>query len=109
MKLLLATDGLPAAEAAEQLLVRLARRDVEITVATAAGRGDAAGEAAAREIVERTVVRLEEARDTDAGLVVVGARVRKAIDRALVGSVSDQVARYAPAALIARPSARSNG
>lgn len=46
---------------------------------------------------------LEEARETDSDLVVVGARPRRTMDRVLVGSVSDQVARYAPAALIVRP------
>lgn len=52
---------------------------------------------------------LEEARDTGASLLVVGARRRGAMDRALVGSVSDQVVRYAPAALIVRPDIRRDG
>lgn len=45
---------------------------------------------------------LQEAENLNAGLIVVGTRGRGAIKRALLGSVSDPIARHAPAAFIGR-------
>lgn len=45
---------------------------------------------------------LAEAEETEADLVVVGSRGLGAIDRAITGSVSDQIVRTVPAALVAR-------
>ncbi|HSJ46030.1 MAG TPA: universal stress protein [Euzebyales bacterium] len=45
---------------------------------------------------------LAEVDDVGAALVVVGSRGLDALDRAAVGSVSDQVVRYAPATLVGR-------
>lgn len=46
---------------------------------------------------------LERARSLEAALVVVGSRGLGSFDRAVLGSVSDQVARHAGATLVARP------
>ena len=45
---------------------------------------------------------LEEMDDTEAELIVVGSVGLGAVERAVLGSVSDQIVRQAPAALIAR-------
>lgn len=45
---------------------------------------------------------LAEVDDTGAALAVVGSRGLDALDRAMLGSVSDQVVRYGPATLVGR-------
>lgn len=85
----------------EEELMAGPRRDLEQRAEALAASGF---EVTTKAILGSPVKRiLEEASDTDARLVVVGARPRGALDRALVGSVSDQIARYSPAALVVRP------
>lgn len=52
---------------------------------------------------------LKEADNIGAALVVLGARGLGAVQRAFLGSVSDSVARHAPATLIVRTKSRSDG
>lgn len=121
MKVLLATDGLPAAEAAERLLIAVARRDVEVIVAAAAGKRDPSGESAAQEVVTRAVGRMEKAgfhpmdrplqRDAaealprfvdeeNVDIVVLGAGNKSWLGRILFGSISTQMLHSRSSVLI---------
>lgn len=120
MKILLATDGLPAAEAAEQLLVRAARRDLDVVVVAAAD-GKNERPADVQEVVTRSVRRLEEAGfrptgealegrakevlhryvgDAGADIVVLGSGNKSWLGRMLFGSISTQMLHSARSVLI---------
>jgi nucleotide-binding universal stress UspA family protein len=89
---------------------RLERERIEHALA-AAQRAVAEVKGAGFEVSDATVLEgsagsqlLKEADNLDADLVVVGSRGRGGLSRAALGSMSDQIARHASAALVGRVS-----
>lgn len=89
----------PSAEVADEILAP-ARENVEQAVKRLT---DGGFDARAHVVLGHPVKRLVSEMDNlGAGLAVVGSRGLGALDRATVGSVSDQIVRHAPATLVGR-------